>query len=245
VRLQCHDSAFVAAFDPVAFLSAIPKIQPHFFDRDCQLIMNELQHEIAELKQFIVELKADRAATRDKEKREAWTRYVSLSIVIIAVIAAIAAQWGGKYSSRVLSCLNDATFLQTQASDRWAHYQAKSIKLKSYEIGRDGLSRSATARDEELARLIKDYSDQIAAYKAEQHGIENEARELEAKRNEARNDARVASEKGGKMGLAISFFSVGVALASICTVTKKKPLWFVAIGFAAFAIAEMIRAWLV
>ena len=32
--------------------------------------MNELQTEIAELKQFIVELKADRTATKEKEKRE-------------------------------------------------------------------------------------------------------------------------------------------------------------------------------
>jgi fatty acid desaturase len=52
-------------------------------------IMNELQTEIAELKEFIAELKADRAATREKEKRESWTKYVTLSVGIIAVIAAI------------------------------------------------------------------------------------------------------------------------------------------------------------
>ena len=52
--------------------------------------MNDLQKEIAELKSFIADLKADRAATKEKEKREAWTKYVSLSVVIIAVIAAIA-----------------------------------------------------------------------------------------------------------------------------------------------------------
>lgn len=46
------------------------------------------------------------------------------------------------------------------------------------------------------------------------------------------------------MGLAISFFAVAVALASICTVTKKKPLWFVALIFACIAITEMIMAWL-
>jgi hypothetical protein len=36
----------------------------------------------------------------EKEQREAWTKYVSLTVVIIAVIAAIATQWGGKYSGR-------------------------------------------------------------------------------------------------------------------------------------------------
>jgi len=137
--------------------------------------MNELQTEIAELKEFIADLKADRTATKEKEKREAWTKYVSLSVVIIAVIAAIAAQWGGKYGSRVLSQLNDATFFQTQASDQWAFYQAKSIKLKNYEIGRDQLARSANAGDVETMKVIKTYEEQAAAYKKEQKDIETKA----------------------------------------------------------------------
>ena len=66
---------------------------------------------------------------------------------------------------------------------------------------------------------------------------------MEAKRDEARKAATLASGKGGRMGLAISFFSVAVALASICLVTKKKPLWFAALVLAGIAIAEMVLAW--
>jgi len=206
--------------------------------------MNELQTEIAELKEFIVDLKADRAATKDKERREAWTKYVSLSVVLIAVIAAIAAQWGGKYSSRVLTQLNDATFNQTLASDQWAYYEAKSIKLKSYEIARDELTHFVTAADPETAKLIKTYEAQIAKYQGEQKDIEAKAHALEAKRDAARGSATTASGKGGRMGLAISFFSVAVALASICLVTKKKPLWFAALILAGIAITEMVLAWM-
>jgi len=205
--------------------------------------MNELQTEIAELKEFIADLKADRAAVKEKEKRESWTKYVSLSVVIIAVIAAIAAQWGGKYSSRVLTQLNDATFNQTLASDQWAYYEAKSVKLKSYEIARDELAHSANAADVEVAKLVKNYEAQIAKYQGEQKDIEAKAHELEAKRDAARSSATIASAKGGKMGLAISIFSVAVALASICLVTKKKPLWFAALVLAGIAIAEMVLAW--
>jgi len=206
--------------------------------------MNELQTEIAELKEFIVDLKADRAATKDKEKRDAWTKYVSLSVVMIAVIAAIAAQWGGKYSSRVLSQLNDATFNQTLASDQWAYYEAKSIKLKSYEIARDILAHSVNAADPETVKQIKNYEDTVVRYQKEQKDIEAKAHDLEAKREAARNNATFASQKGGRMGLAISFFSVAVALASICLVTKKKPLWFGALILAGIAITEMVLAWL-
>ena len=206
--------------------------------------MNDLQKEIAELKYFIADLKADRAATKEKEKRDAWTKYVSLSVVMIAVIAAIAAQWGGKYSSRVLTQLNDATFNQTLASDQWAYYQAKSIKLNSYEIAQRQLAHSANAAEPEVAKLIGEYKDKVATYKAEQKDIEAKAHDLEAKRDEARKAATIASGKGGKMGLAISFFSVAVAIASICMVTKKKPLWFVALILAGVAITEMVLAWM-
>ena len=205
--------------------------------------MNELQTEIAELKEFIADLKADRAATKEKEKREAWTKYVSLSVVMIAVIAAIAAQWGGKYSSRVLTQLNDATFNQTLASDQWAYYEAKSVKLKAYEIARDELAHAANAADAEMAKLIKSYEAQIAKYQGEQKDIEAKATGFEALRKAARDNATIASGKGSRMGLAISFFSVAVALASICLVTKKKPLWFAAIILAGVAITEMVLAW--
>ena len=205
--------------------------------------MNELQTEIAELKEFIADLKTDRAATKEKEKREAWTKYVSLSVVIIAVIAAIAAQWGGKYGSRELPPLNDATFNQSLASDQWAFYQAKSIKLNSYEIAQRELARSANAADAETAKLIEDYKAKVATYRKEQEDIKAKANGFEARRDAARAAATVASGKGGRMGLAISFFSVAVALASICLVTKKKPLWFAALVLAGIAITEMVLAW--
>ena len=207
--------------------------------------MNELQTEIAELKEFIADLKADRAATKEKEKREAWTKYVSLSVVIIAVFAAIAAQWGGKYGSRVLAQLNDATYNQSLASDQWAFYQAKSIKLNSYEIAQRQLSHSTNAADADMAKMVEDFKQKVVTYRKDQEDIKAKANELETKRDNARIAAGVASAKGGKMGMAISFFSVSVAIASICLVTKKKPLWFVALILSSVAVYEMVLAWMV
>jgi hypothetical protein len=203
--------------------------------------MNELQTEINELKEFILDLKADRAATKEKERRESWTKYVSLTIVIIAVIAAIAAQYGGKYGSRALTGLNQATYFQTQASDKWSYYEAKSIKQKQYELARDGLLQSA-ATDPKVADLVKSYEEQIKADKKKQEEAEAEAKDFENQRDHNRQVAEIASSKGGKMGMAISLFSVAVAVASICLVTKKKPLWFMSMALSVVAIFEMIRA---
>ncbi len=190
--------------------------------------MNELQTEIAELKSFIADLKADRAATKEKEKREAWTKYVSLTIVIVAVIAAVAAQWSGKYGSQVM-------LSQTQASDQWAFYEAKSIKQHLDETTLMQLAQTADANNPQVTDQIKKLKETVARYDKEKAEIKVRAEALEKKRDNA-------GKHGGKMGLAVSIFTIAIATASICTVTKKKPLWFAAMIFAAIAVTEMCLA---
>jgi hypothetical protein len=192
--------------------------------------MNELQKELNELKEFIAELKADRAEAKAKEKRESWTRFVSLSVVIIAVIAAIASQRAGKYSG----CTQMS---QAQASDQWAFYQAKSIKQNLYEINRSQLHRTGNPNDPEVAREEKKYEETVARYEKEKAEIKDKATSLE----KTRDDAGV---RGGRMGLAVSMFSVSIAMASICLVTKKKPLWFASLLMAAAGLWQMALAWL-
>ena len=191
--------------------------------------MNDLQKEISELKQFIIDLKADRAATKEKEEREAWTKYVSLTVVIIAVIAAVATQWGGKYSGRTQMC-------QAQASDQWAFYQSKSIKQHLGDVTLAQLRRGGDTNDPELAKSIKKLSDDLARYEKEKGEIKAKAEGLERERDEA-------SRRGGKMAMAISYFTVAIATASICLVTKKKPLWFVAMILSLAAVVQMVMAW--
>jgi len=192
--------------------------------------MNDLDKEISELKQFIIDLKADRAAAKEKEKREAWTKYVSLSIVVIAVIAAIATQFAGRYSGRV-------QLSQAQASDQWAYYQAKSIKQHLDEVALLELTRSANTNDTQVAKAIKKLRDDLSRYEQEKADTKGKAESLEKVRDES-------SRRGGKLGTAVSYFSVAIATASICTVTKKKPLWFVALALSVVAVVQAVWAFL-
>lgn len=190
--------------------------------------MDTLQKEIAELKEFIVELKADRAATKEKERRESWLKFVSVSLVFIAVTAAVAAQWSGKYGSMSQSS-------QAQASDQWAYYQAKSIKQHVDAVAAYQLKHGPNAADPEVVREIKRLEDEVGRYQQDQDKIKSDAQALEQKRDDA-------SKRGSKVGLALAIFSVAIATGSICTMTKKKPLWFAALGLAAVAIIEMLMA---
>src|SRR5580698_3946123 len=90
--------------------------------------------DLNDLKQLVAELRADHGAQKEKEKRDSWTKYVSLTMVCIAVLAAIATLKGGGFSTRTLKEMNEATFNQTQASDQWSFFEAASIKENLYEI---------------------------------------------------------------------------------------------------------------
>ncbi|HEY3855275.1 MAG TPA: DUF4337 domain-containing protein [Verrucomicrobiae bacterium] len=188
--------------------------------------MDDFRNELNELKTFIADLKADRAATKEKEKREAWTKYVSLTVVLIAVVASIAAQWGGKYSSM-------GQMSQAQASDQWNFYESQSIKQHMFELTRDQVVKSGT--DAEAVKQQKAFEAKIAAYNQKKLEIKEKADKLELKRN-------YASRAGGRLGLSISLFSVSIATASMCLLTKKKPLWIFAIALACVGIVYMVSA---
>jgi Domain of unknown function (DUF4337) len=204
---------------------------------------SNLDKEIAELKEFIADLKQDRAAQKDKEQREAWTKYTAVSLVFIAVLAAVATQWSGKYSGTVLVKLNESTFMQAQASDQWSYYQAKSIKQNLYEAMREVAAKSPGTNGEHEKQALESFNAKVAKYEAEKAEIKQKAEQLEQERDAARVAATSASQHGNGMGLSIAIFQISIALASICMVTKKRPLWYVALVLAALATAKMIFVW--
>src|SRR5208283_3107142 len=120
-------------------------------------IMDNLQDELKDLKGFIAELKADRAATKEKEKRESWTKYVSLTVVIIAVVGTIAAQWSGRYGGRV-------QLSQAKVSDYWELYQARSVKGHLLEVTTNMLARMGNAGDPEIQKMLRAYGKDVAKY---------------------------------------------------------------------------------
>lgn len=189
--------------------------------------------------EFLAELRSDRAATKEKEKREAWTKFTSLTIVCIAVLAAVATQWGGKYSSRTLTNLNEATFNQTSASDQWSFFQAKSIKQTIAEGEMEAAKRAGNDKQAETLQA------KVKRYDGEKAEIMAKAKAFEEKRDTAREAATLSSRKGGEMGLAISVFQISIAIGSICLVMKKKGLWWLSLGLAAAAVAQAAYAMMI
>jgi hypothetical protein len=143
----------------------------------------------------------DRRAAKDKEKRDSWTKYVSLMIVVLAVITAYGSLKSGGFGSRVL--LN-----QAKASDEWAFFQAKSIKRSLAEM-------EARTGAPETAAEAKQRADR---YQQEQDEIQRKAKAHEAERDEA-------AKHGPPLGTGIAALQIAIALASVCMITKRKSMW--------------------
>lgn len=192
--------------------------------------------DLDELKALVAELRAEHVAQKEKDKRERWTRYVSLSMVAVAVLSAIASLKGGGFSTRNLKEMNEATFNQTQASDQWAFYQASSIKQNLCEIELEHLSAAAAPDAAAVAKMKA----KVDKYDANKTDAADKARQFEKAREAARQRADTAALHSKGMGLAITVFQVAIALGAMCLIVKKKPLWFASMALAAFAAGQMI-----
>lgn len=169
-----------------------------------------------DIKELIREIHHDRVAAKDKEKREAWTRHVSLTIVVLAVATAIGSLKAGGFGSKVM-------LHQSQASDTWALYQAKSIKLRLAEL------ESRSADPALAARSAAD----VARYRTEEQDVEAQAKALEAARD-------AAGRHGPPLGFAIASLQISIALASVCLITKRKGLWAASASLGLLGVGYLV-----
>jgi hypothetical protein len=206
--------------------------------------MADIHNDLHEIKDLVAELRADRVELKAREKREAWTKYTSMTLVFTAVLATVATQWASKYSTRVLAQLNQATLNQAAASDQWSYFQAKSIKQNLAEEAKEAALHSGATNDPAIRSHLEAAASKIARYDQEKADIMAKAKSLEQLRDDARKAADGASDRGSGMGLAVSIYQIAIAIGSICLVTKKKPLWFVSLVLAMLATLKMVWVWL-
>lgn len=154
-----------------------------------------------------------------EEKKEKWLNYLALATVIFAVCATLSTFKGGSYSTRsVLS--------QTQASDQWAFFQAKSIKGYLYELQKEKLEMELRSAEMKLPRQLQDeyrkkidtYGQKIGKYEEEKDKIMADAKKFEG----IRDDAQVHQKA---FGIAVIFLQIAILLSSIAALMKKKAVW--------------------
>jgi hypothetical protein len=192
--------------------------------------MPEDELETGELKE---QLEASRERAEAAEGRSRWIFYLSFSTALIAVLAAIAALESGAYSNNALLLKNDALLAQTQASDQWAQYQAKSVKSTIYSTQAAQLLPS----NPELAAKSKKEAER---YAREEEEISKTARELEKHVSEEGEQSSESMEHHHRFAYAVTMFQISIALAAVAALSRQRAVWFAGLLVAAVALVYFV-----
>ena len=168
------------------------------------------------------EVETERLHEAIKEKLEheggIFLRQIALTTALFAAIAAIAALRAGGTVNEALVLKTEAARLQAEASDQWTYYQAKGIKAAVQEASRT----SWLAIGKEPPR---EYGESQKRYLEEQTGIQEQARELEKKRDEKSTEADHLLHLHHRFAYAVAVLQVAIALGAVAALTRNRIVW--------------------
>ena len=164
-----------------------------------------------------------------KERAEdPFTKMVALSVAIYAVVLAIAAA-GGNNSGK------DMLMEQQKASNKWAQFQAKSIRETQYNIEFERIERDldgnispeARAKAEKSLARIKSKLDE---YKTEKETISKEAKDHEHLRDDSHT-------RDPYFDFAEVLLQISIVLASVAMLSGKRWAFYASIVLALLGLA--------
>ena len=156
---------------------------------------------------------------------------VTVTLAVLAVLVATVSLLGHRAHTEEL-------LLQNRSTDRWAQYQAKSIRRHSYDMFGDLLA-VATVRDSEAAAKLGERSrHEVERYRDDQKELDAEARMLEAETEHVRRRA-------DRFDLSEVFLEVALVITSMTLLTRRRGFWLGALAIAAAGLAISASALLV
>ena len=141
-----------------------------------------------------------------------YTVPVSVTISILAVLVAGATLLGHRAHTEEL-------LLQAHATDQWAYYQAKNIRLHEVQGLADLLGALAPADKQKAEALRQQYLNEGESYSGDKDDISEKAKEFESERD--RLSRRANRFDGGE-----ALLEVGLVICSITLLTKRRIFWF-------------------
>jgi len=151
---------------------------------------------------------------RLEHAREPFDKKVAVTMAAIAALLAIVTVFGHILSSEEL-------LAQQKASDQWAYYQAKAIRRYESDIARDVLAAMSAGQSG-----VQKYAANVTRYEKEGNEIQAEAQKLE-------DESHVRGHQALRVHFGEVFLEIGIVLASLAILTKRKDIWYVALLSAA------------
>ena len=164
-----------------------------------------------------------------KERAEdPFTKMVALSVAIYAVVLAIAAA-GGNNSGK------DMLMEQQKASNKWAQFQAKSIRETQYNIEFERIERDLDGNISPEARAKAEKSLARIKAKLDEYKVEKETISKEAKEHEhLRDDSHT---RDPYFDFAEVLLQISIVLASVAMLSGKRWAFYASIVLALLGLA--------
>jgi hypothetical protein len=136
---------------------------------------------------------------------------VTITMAILAVCVAAVSLLGHRAHTEEL--LN-----QTKSTDQWAYYQAKDIRLHTYQLFEDQLSVETVTSSDQAAKLKEQYNKEIEKYTDQEKEIQGGAKEAEA-------EVSMFGRRADRFDLGEVMLEAALVICSITLLTKKRVFW--------------------
>lgn len=177
---------------------------------------------------------AERAAdAAEEQKKDTFNSQVTLTIAVMAVIAAIGGSLETSEGDKTIVAKNDAVLQQNQATDTWNEYEAKSVKKNIYAIAADQPGPKQGA-----------YAKVVAQNAADQKELAEKAKKFEEVRHQYSEQAEVHERRHGRLTIGSTLLHMAIAIATLSIILRRRWPWLTAIGLTALGIGIGVWAYL-
>ena len=172
------------------------------------------------------------ALEEEADRRDRLSQSIALFSALLATLGAVISLLGGHTQTEAILAKNEAVLLKARASDSWAYYQAEDMKRHLALLGARLAPDKAAAFDGDATR----YAGRATALRAT-------AEDLDRRSAAADGDSLHALAPHGRLAIALTALQVGIALASVAALTRKRWLLAPAGLLGLFAVGTTAFAW--
>lgn len=165
---------------------------------------------------------------KDKDFSKKTNQLIALTALVLAICATFASLYAGANASKGI-------LAQSQASDGWAYYQAKSIKQSMYKMQLEALEIDPTDNLDptRLTVLKQKYQQTIDRYEDEQGEIRKAAN-----RKEADRDHYLELNRG--FAGSLTYLQIAILMTSLAGLMKQIGFWYAGMAIGAFGVYNFV-----
>jgi hypothetical protein len=153
---------------------------------------------------------------------------VSITIAILAVVAAITGSMEAVEAGSAIIEANKAVLKQDEATDAWDLYQARSLKKHLYTIAAD----NGGAKADDYRKTAKHEGDGA-------NQTQDDARKLESERDKLLAESQAHETRHHHLTIGATLLEIGIAISTIAIITRQRWTWIASalLGIAGAAVA--------